>query len=300
MDSLINIGGHGLGDCILSLQISYLLKDKNIPHTNLISTRNEVYKPLWQIFRNEFNLKHIDEKYANDNALLKEDVILNELKNKYGNNITYNVPDLLFKNPLAFKYEDYGLNPQLIKTTRTLIKHFSTKENIIYCGLCSTTDGYIYKDIPSLLRLIAEYLPDYTVYFPFIKKWDKEINNLGNFSINFPSNVFIDHNPSFENSLEYLSKSKYGVFTCNGPSHIAYQLGIPRLVLDPQYGRIPWIIRWKEDFQECLPISLDKESIAKVIYNIVIPQTTMLDRKIVLDLINKGYNNWNEILYLKF
>jgi hypothetical protein len=298
---LVNIGGHGLGDCILSLQISYLLNQKNIPHKNLISTRNDVYKPLWYIFGNEFELKQIDEKYANDNALLKDDLILNEVKNKYGSDITYNVPDLLFKHPLAFKYEDYGLNPQLIKKTKTLTKHFSKKENIIYCGLCSTTEGYVYNDIPGLLKSIAEYLPQYIIYFPMIKSWDKKIDNLGDFSINFPPNVFIHEDPSFEDSLDYLTKSVYGVFTCNGPSHIAYQLGLPRLVLDPQYGRIPWMIRWKEDFEECLPIYLDKESIAKVVYNnITIPQTTMIDRKILLDLINKGYNNWKDIFYFKF
>jgi len=298
---LVNVGAHGLGDCILSLQISYLLKNKNIPHENLISTRDDVYKPLWRVFGNEFDLNQIDEKYCNDNALLKNESLLNDLKQTYGSNITYNVPDLLFKHPLALKYEEYGLNPQLIKKTRTLTKHFSNKENIIYCGLCSTTEGYVYKDIPNLIKSIAEYLPEYTVYFPMVKSWDKDINNLGDFSINFPPNVFIHENPSFESSLDYLTKSIYGVFTCNGPSHIAYQLGIPRLVLDPQYGRIPWMIRWKEDFEECLPISLDKESITKVIYqNIVVPQTNMLDRKIVLDLLNKGYNNWNDLLYFKF
>ena len=127
---LINIGGHGLGDCILSLQISYLLKSKNIPHDNLISTRDEVYKPLWYVFGNEFDLEQIDQKYANDNALLKNELILNELKNNYGSNITYNVPDLLFKHPLAFKYEEYGLNPQVIKKTRTLTKH-KIKNNIM-------------------------------------------------------------------------------------------------------------------------------------------------------------------------
>lgn len=298
---LINIGGHGLGDCILSLQISYLLKNKNIAHDNLISTRDDVYKPLWYVFANEFDLKKIDEKFANDNLILKDESTLNELKNEYGLNITYNVPDLLFKHPLAFDYEKYGLNPQLIKRTRTLTKHFSKKEKIIYCGLCSTTEGYVYKDIPGLIKSIAEYLPGYMIYFPMIKSWDREINNLGDFSISFPPNVFIHENPSFEDSLDYLIKSIYGVFTCNGPSHIAYQLGMPRLILDPQYGRIPWMIRWKEDFEECLPISLDKESIAKVVYqNIAVPQTTMLDRKIILDLLNKGYNNWNDILYFKF
>ena len=298
---LYNIGGHGLGDCILSLQISHLLKDKNIPHKNLISTRNDVYRPLFHIFSNEFDLQQIDEKYVNDNVLLKDKSILDELKNKYGEHITYNVPDLLFKHPLAFKYEDYGLNPQLIKKTRTLTNHFSKKENIIYCGLLTTTRGYMYQNIPLLLRSLAEHLPNYTIYFPKIKAWDKDLDYIGDFNINFPSNVWIDDNPEFQNSLDILTKSKYGIFTCNGPSHIAYQIGMPRLILDPQFDRIPWISRWKEDYEECIDINTEYSDITRlVVNNINNPETLLIDRKILLNLIKSGYNSWKDIFYLKY
>jgi len=299
---LINIGGHGLGDCILSLQISYLLKQKCIKHTNLISTRDEVYKPLWHILSNELDLNQIDEKYANDNALLHNENYIKEIASSYNSdNITYNIPDLLFRNPLAFKYNDYGLNPQLIKKTRILSHHFSAKENIIYCGLLTTTKGYMYQNIPLLLRSLAEHLPNYTIYFPKIKAWDKDLDYTGDFNINFPSNVWIDDNPIFEKSLDVLTKSKYGIFTCNGPSHIAYQIGIPRLILDPQFGRIPWISRWKEDYEECIDINTDHNDITRLVTNnINNPETLLVDRKILLNLIKSGYNSWKDIFYLKY
>jgi len=301
--TLINIGGHGLGDCLLSLQISYHLSKLNIKHTNLISTRQQIYQPLWHIFGSKFDIEKIEESYTEDNALIKNSKLLDEIKNKFkSNNITYNVPDLLFHHPLAFRYQDYGLNPQLIKKTRILTDHFlNKKEKIIYCGLATSTNGYVYQNIPSLLRSLAEFLPEYTIYFPYIDHWDKPIENLGNFSIEFPSNVHIDVNPRFEKSLDILTQSSYGIFTCNGPSHVAFHLGIPRLILDPQFNKLPWITRWKEDYEECIPINLDKDTVSKIVFhNIRHPETLMFDRKFLINLIEQGQTNWNNILYFKF
>lgn len=302
MSKLVNIGGHGLGDCILSLQISHLLKERNIEHINLISTRNEVFEPLNYIFGNKFKLIQIEEKYAHENAIIDNIDFQKDIKTKYGSDdITYNVPDLLFKNPLGLNYKKYGLEPSVIKQTRVYTDNSTQKKDIIYCGLCSTTEGYIYENIPLLLIRLAEFLPSYTIYFPVINKWDKEINNLGNFDISFPSNVFIDKNPSFIDSLKWLEKSSYGIFTCNGPSHLAYQLGIPRLVLDPQFNKIPWMARWKEDYNDCIPINTDINSIAQLVYaNLNTPQSKMIDSKIILELIQKNQNNWKEIFYFKY
>jgi len=299
---LINIGGHGLGDCILSLQISYLLKQKNIPHINLISTRQSVFEPLYSIFHNEFDLYKIDEKYSHNNAIISDESLRKELEDQYSsNNITYNVPDLLYRNPLALDYKKYDLNISLIKKTRSLVKHFPNKQKMIYCGLCSTTEGYVYYNIPILLKQLAEFLPDYTIYFPLVKAWDKPIDNLGNFDVNFPPNVLIDNNPSFCGSLEYLKKSCYGIFTCNGPSHIAYQMGIPRLILDPQFNKIPWMSRWKEDYQECIDINTQYTDVVNLVTaNIKNPETTLIDRKKVLELIKNGYNNWKDIFFFKY
>jgi hypothetical protein len=299
---LINIGGHGLGDCVLALQISYLLKLKNIKHQTLISTRNEVYKPLSHIFSKELDFEQIDNKYAHENALLNNQEYYNELVKTHNSNyITYNVPDLLFRNPLAFNYAEYGLNPQLIKKTRVLSHHFSYKEKIIYCGLTTSTNGYMYENIPILLKGLAEHLPDYTIYFPKVKSWDKDINYIGAFDIQFPSNVYIHENPSFEDSLDYLTKSCYGIFACNGPSHIAYQIGIPRLILDPQFDRIPWMSRWKEDYEECIPLNTEYNDVINLIVNnIKYPETTLIDRKKILDLLKARNNSWKDIFYFKY
>lgn len=303
MDStLINIGGHGLGDCILSLQISSCLKEKTIQHINLISTRDQVYNPLWHIFGNEFDMQKIDEGYSENNNIISDHRLQKELELKYNSNyITYNVPDLLFKHPLAFKYEEYGLSLNTIRRKRTLLKHFRNKEKIIYCGLCSPQKDHIYKNIPSLLRTLAEYLPDYTIYFPYIKKWNRDITDLGDFNIDFPSNVFIHNEPEFKDSLDYLVKSSYGIFTDNGPSHIAYHIGMPRLILDPKFNNILWMARWKDDPEECVSIDADKNEIAQIVYhNIRTPQTTLIDRKIIKNYINAGSVNWKDILLFKY
>ena len=302
MSNLLNIGGHGIGDCILSLQISHFLKLKNFNHVNLISTRKEVFDPLNYFFKEDFNLINIDESYAHENSIISSDQLQQELKNQFdGDEITYNVPDLLFRSPLSLDWRRFGLNIQLIKKTRVLSHRFSGEEKIIYCGLCSTTDGYVYKNIPLLLRSLAEFLPDHIVYFPMVKKWNKEINNLGNFDISLPSNVLIHHDPKFEESLHFLKRSCYGIFTCNGPSHLAYQLGIPRLVLDPQYDKAPWISRWKEDYEECIPISTPQNEISELVFhNIRSPETTLIDRKRILSLLKNEFRDWKSILYLKF
>lgn len=303
MDStLINIGGHGLGDCILSLQISSSLKEKTIQHINLISTRDQVYNPLWHIFGNEFDMQKIDENYSENNNIISNHRLQKELELKYNSNyITYNVPDLLFKHPLAFKYEEYGLSLNAIRRKRTLLKHFRNKEKIIYCGLCSPQKDHIYKNIPSLLRALAEHLPDYTIYFPYIKKWNRDITDLGDFNIDFPSNVFIHNEPEFKDSLDYLVKSSYGIFTDNGPSHIAYHIGMPRLILDPKFNNILWMARWKDDPEECISIDTDKNEIAQIAYhNIRTPQTTLIDRKIIKNYINAGSVNWKDILLFKY
>jgi hypothetical protein len=297
---LLNIGGHGLGDCFLALQISYLLKERNIPHVNCISTREQVFDPLKHITNGVFELNHISEDISSDNKIVLNQELQNQLKTKFNcSEITYNVPDLLFKHPLALNYDKYLLNPQLIKKQRVLVSSVKEKENIIYCGLATSTNGYLYPFLKELLIELAEALPSYTIYFPNIKKWDREVN-MGSFS-NLPRNVFIDEDPKFKNSLDILKKSKYGIFSCNGPSHVAYHLGIPRLILDPQFNKLPWITRWKEDYEECIPLNLDFKLIKEIVCaNINTPQTLLFDRKILANLLINNHNNWSNLLYFKF
>jgi hypothetical protein len=302
---LLNIGGHGLGDCILSLQVSYFLSKLGIPHKNLISTRNEIFEPLKYIFSNQFLLTQIDPKFTENNAIITNPSFQEDLKNLYnGSEIIFNVPDLLFKNPLAFDFDKYNISPQIVKKQRLLNKIYP-KENIIYCGLATSTENYVYNNIPKLIEKLAQALPNWKIYFPLLSKWDKPINNLGNFNVQFSSNVIIDKDPQFEHSLDILKKSKYGIFTCNGPSHVAYHLGIPRLILDPQFGKLPWISRWKEDYEECVSIEMTiNEILTIVVNNVLIPQTQLFDRKFITFLEKNSLNpnnlDWSQILYFKY
>ena len=302
---LLNIGGHGIGDCILSLQISYFLSQLGIAHKNLISTRSEVFQPLKFIFKDQFEFTQIDEKFGENNAIINDLALQEEVKTLYnGTEITFNVPDLLFRHPLAFNYDKFNISPQVIKKQR-LLNNTTLKENIIYCGLATSTENYIYNDIPLLIKKLSEALPNWKIYFPLISKWDKPINNLGDFNIEYNENVIIDRDPKFEDSLNILKKSKYGIFTCNGPSHIAYHLGLPRLILDPQFGKLPWIARWKEDYEECVPINISvNEILTIVVNNVLIPQTQLFDRKFIsfLEKSSPNPNNldWSQILYFKY
>ena len=54
---LINIGAHGIGDCILSLQISSILHSHNVEHINLISSSQEVFEALNFIFGQNISIK---------------------------------------------------------------------------------------------------------------------------------------------------------------------------------------------------------------------------------------------------
>ena len=298
---LLNLGGHGLGDCLLSLQISYLLKEKRISHTNCISTRSQIFGPLKHLFGEKYDFIQVDELYTHNNKVILNHDMQRELKQKFNcDDLTYNVPDLLFHHPLALNFDKYSLNPQLIKKQRLLTNTLIKKEKIVYCGLATSTQGYLYSHIKNLLIALACSLPDYTIYLPNVKKWDKDIN-MGDLTGEFPSNVLIHENPEFEDSLDYLSKSKYGIFTCNGPSHIAYHLGIPRLILDPQFEKVPWMSRWKEDFGECIDINTQYTDIVDLVAaNIKNPETTLIDRKRFLELIKNGYNNWKDAFLLKY
>jgi len=142
-------------------------------------------------------------------------------------------------------------------------------------------------------------LPNHTVYFPKIDKWNATPINI-DLEFDFPKNVHIDTNPTFLKSLDYLKRSCYGVFADNGPSHIAYQLGLPRLVLDSRFGfnGLPWAARWRQDLTESIPISSSPSEIARLIKtNIEVPQTCLIPRHTVL--VNQDVD-WKQVLIIKY
>jgi hypothetical protein len=292
--SVLIIGGHGLGDCILSLQCA-----NYIPHSDfeiLISARDEVFRPLKHLFANMFYLQQIDEKYGEDNNILSKPEWMQELSRGY-DEVYYIIPDLLFRNPYAFDCQRYRVHPQVVKQTRLLTGE-ATHEKVVYLGLMTTTPGYLYPDLPKLVVEVAKALPNHTIYLPWIGQWANQQTNLPELPTNLPENLMVDANPDFTDSLEWLRKASYFVGTCNGPSHVAYQYGIPRLVLDPQFNRLPWMARWKEDYSECIPINSPVNQIVELIKtNVEIPQTCLIPR---IQVLTNSPCNWPGALFFKY
>lgn len=293
---ILNIGGHGIGDNLTSLQISYFFKLKGIEHINVSSCRNEVFRPLSVFFP---DLIKVDEKYSHGNEIIYNLELEKELLNKFSCDlINYNVPDLLFRNPRSLNLEKLGLSIQIIKKHRLLLNQSLNKQRNIFLGFSSSTPGYIYPYIKKLCQYICAALPDYHFIFPKPNSWDKpiiygDLNSLKNIS-----NLEILEDPNFEDILQKLKSCCYGVFSCNGPSHLAYHLGIPRLILDPQFNKLPWIARWKEDYEECIDINNVPEEVEKLITtNIRIPQTQLIPRQKVLENL---YKNWGNELIIKY
>jgi hypothetical protein len=292
----IILGGHGLGDCILSLQCASFLKQKPL---TLISTRDEVFTPLKHAFGKRFKLKQVDESFSEDNKILKNTELVKELQSQYpesNDEFYYVIPDLLFRNKYAFDYEKYNVHPQTIKSTRLLVQD-NKPQKIIYFGTLTTTRGYDYPEAKRLMELVAKKFKDHTIYCPSLEQWggDKVKSLIS--SIDLPDNVFIDVDPKFEDSIDWLKKSCYFVGTCNGPSHLAFHYGIPRLILDPQYEKPAWISRWKEDYQESVSIQVPAELAAKIIeLNIELPQTCLVPRRTVAD---NFIQDWPQLLLFK-
>lgn len=292
----IILGGHGLGDCILSLQCASFLKKRPI---SLISARDEVFIPLEYAFKNKFKLHQIDEYYSQDNNILKNISLIEDIRSKYpnaGKDFYYVIPDLLFRNDFAFDYEKYNVHPQIIKSTRLLAQE-NKPQKIIYFGILTTTQGYDYPEAQRLIELVAKNFKDYIIYCPSLEWWGGDKVKSAISGVTLPDNVHVDINPEFTDSIDWLKKSCYFIGTCNGPSHLAFHYGIPRLILDPQYERPAWISRWKEDYLESVSIGTPAELAAKIIeLNINIPQTCLVPRKQVAD---NFIQDWPQLLLFK-
>lgn len=301
MSEICILGSHGFGDSILSLQCAHYVKQSGKQADIISCTRNKVFEPLDYLFGDLFDISQHPKKeeWGHENWILNNQQELQYIS-AY-KEIYYAIPDLLFKSPLAFDYAKYNTNPQLIRQTR-LLTHKYKPTRKIYLGLCSSTDGYLYNNINHLIRKLGRELPEYEFYFPNVKTWaNKEIDydDLDN----MPLNVTIHENPDFCESLDIMKTCCYGIYTCNGPSHAAFQLGQNRLILDPQYNKTLWQARWREDTSECIDINSSINDIVNVVKsNLEIPQTTLIPRQKVLDLlIRNNYEvSWNKELLFKF
>lgn len=296
MQKVTIIGAHGLGDCLMAIQCAHFLKyQRGITPRLLISTRDEVFQPLKHTYKDIFELEQIPESYSQDNLLLKETSIWNKFAD--GSDETYYVlPDLLFNNEHTFDFQKYGTNPQHIRSIKTLLDKAAPTKSI-YLGLMTSTPNYDYAFPMRLALQIAQALPNNQVIFPMISNWaGKDLKGYA-YPQEVPQNLTIQVNPKFEDSIDDLSRAGYFVGTDNGPSHLAYHLGMPRLILDPQYHRLPWVARWREDYLESISIDTEADDIAKLVKaNIEVPQSCLIPRAFAL---LHSYSNWESLLLLK-
>lgn len=290
---ILVIGGHGLGDCLTSIQCAEFLMNRAYGVDVKISTRDEIFRPLQHLFP---YIEQIDPKYTNDNILLKDEAVLKEVTDGY-DEFYYEVPDLLFTHPHSFDFKKFRTYPHIIKTMRTLTKK-ARPENRIYLGLMTTTKGYTYTKIAEVAYALADQLPEYEVYLPLTTKWASTDVPEVVLPARIPTNLVVTKDVPFEANLDILARSCYFIGTDNGPSHVAYHLGMPRLILDPQFDKMPWIARWKEDYLESLPIGISPESVVDVVKaNLRVPATTLLPRR--YPYMNPNAD-WKRDLIIKF
>jgi hypothetical protein len=287
----------GIGDTLLGRQCGYFSERAGDEVSFFYPVREEIFRVIKYFFPDSIQ---IGEAFDSGNNFEKDITYRNQfrdlhLNKDYDQTIYWVVPDLLFANDHAFNYQAYNIEPQTIKTTKLLLDQRMPVENIIYCALATSTPNYEYPYLRYLLKDIADRLPEFIVYFPYVSSWSGKRLDFGDLK-GLPGNVWVDENPDFLESIELMKKSRYGVCTCNGSSHLMYHLGIPRLILDPQFMRPAWVARWKENESECINRLTDPDTVAHIVAtNLRLPQTMLLDRKYLLD----KTADWKNVLMLK-
>lgn len=301
----------GSGDIILGCQIAHQVQKKvGYENVELIClARDETFIPIKLLFGDQIIIKQheLKERWGENYHLITNPLILKEEKEKYSEIIVC-APDLLFKaKEYSFDNIKYNCSFQSIVQSR-LLTHKYQPENIIYCAFCNTTTrGYEYKQSKELINLLATFLPNYKFYVPVLLNWngEKTIDADKNIELkNSPNNVFVDFNPPWEQSLSFINRCCYGIVLDSFPMHISYQFGMSRLILDPRFGYdrncLPWLARWRNGMglHDSIHIDTNFELAARIIItNILIPQTQLIPRNVVLNNLN---SDWNRELLIKF
>lgn len=300
MDNIAIVTGGGIGDCILAYQAaSYVQKHSdNFPYIFLCA-RKEVVEPLNHIFRTKLwpTFWINEEKHWDIDNLIKDQTFLENLRKDY-KEVYVVLPDVLFTGKYAFDWKKYRVNLKTLTQTR-LLTHFWKPKKQIYCALSTSTGGYSYSETHLLLKYLDDILPkEYIVRRPILKKWAGMELYPTSTTINYSSRIQLIESPDIKTEIDELRQSEYCVCLDNGPSHLAYQFGIPRLLLDPRMGQFPWVARWREDVSESIVITTPSKMIANLVkINIEIPQTQLLPKQFILNNMN---SDWKTQLLLKY
>jgi hypothetical protein len=290
----------GFGDAIDAIKASFLLKEKGHESIIYFLARDDVFLPYYDTFGKDFIIKQLDDRKTEQ--FLTNETQWKEFWTPVADEAYFIWPDLLFRHKYSFNPLKFGIHYQTFKTLRVLTKKWTPNSSFVYVGLVTSTDGYLYHDIPLLLQRLGESLPSHKFFFPLVQTWAGRELDLGNFDRDFPENIVIHRQPKFQDQLDLIKQCIYGIYTDNGVMHYAGQLGQPRLLLDPRFGAgrnsLPWIARWRTTTDESIPISRYPEEIVKLVAtNLNIPQTTLIPRMAVL---NNLYEDWSRELIFKY
>lgn len=272
MSDIVNIvTAGGVGDCLQALQVADIIYKNNKAPQIHCAVRDEVFQPLQFLAKDLHVLRQIPEDTSYDDDVSEK----------------YHVwPDKLFMGQFGFNYQKYNTTPELIKQNRVLLKKWKP-EKIISLFLLSNTIGYSYYYIGELGKELAQALPDYQIYLPILTTWaGKKIPTI-RIPPNAPQNLLVDTNPEFIENIKMAYRSHYCITADNAFSHICYNLGCRRLVLDsrfPLYKQsAPFFARWSENISDHISIENFPTDIAKLVStNIKIEQTNLLPKAFTL------------------
>ncbi len=227
----------GVGGGCLGFQSAFFIKQAGHEVLVKIAAKDEIFKPLYHLFSDQFNIEQISEDFVIDSHLEKTFVVW---------------PDALFRNPLAFDFKKFNTSLNAIKSQR-LLQHKLKLTNKIGLFLNSVTTGYTYQDVGGLATEIAKRFPDKTVYLPILTRWANQDVPSVVFKqeSDAPSNLVIEENQDFNKVIDHLLECELTLCADNGPGNISYQTGQVRILLDPRSEctrhTCAWISRWRSD-----------------------------------------------------
>ena len=300
MNKVCILGTGGIGDCLQSIKAAYFI-EKKIGKGNIdirLFIRKEVFNPINYLYGNLFSLyNHIE---LNEESIIK----LSKIGNYFGQ--SYEETLFLWPDTLFAHFSNKYAGIEAIKQVR-LLTHEYNPENVIYLALHSSTNGYVRTDIIQIIKFLSYNFPSYLIYYANLKEWAGKILNsyIDRKMVDGIKNIFLDESQDFIESLKWLKKACFVLCTDNGIMHLAHDISIPYICLDPQFGKLPFITRWK-NYENCIPFNTEISYIIKMIqFNLDIPATQLFDRKILLDIIQKDsmlkkVTDWQNLLLLKY
>lgn len=292
------IGGDGFGGFMQSANCAHFARQNSKDEVHLFYAANED-KAIGIRYLYP-DVKIIPEEYQQNYQFLRDPSCIERFKLKFGTYDKYyfHAPDLLWQNEYAFEYKRFKTTPLAIKTYRGLT-HLYNPSKKIYIAHISTTENYSYPKIIELIDEIAARLPNHEIIVPILESWAAnklDYSNIVNHQ--FSDNVKIKINPSFIESIKDVCTSEYTVCCDNGMSHLSHNLGQPNLLLDGRYMQLPWMVRWKESFENCVPMETPPDVLGRIVeINVKQPISTLIDRKFLFNI--QSVEDFNSKIYLK-